>query len=73
MAIQRVGSGFIEVVDEDGLRNIVRIGSIQRLSDVDEMAEETYLTVAGKVLLVREPLEEFRDLLEGVGARPERP
>ena len=73
MAIQRVGSGFIEVVDEDGLRNIVRIGSIQRLSDVDEMAEETYLTVAGKVLLVREPLEEFRDLLEDVGARPERP
>ena len=56
--------GFIEVVDEDGLRNIVRIGSIQRISDVDELAEETYLTVAGKVLLVRTPLDEFRELLD---------
>ena len=59
--------GFIEVVDEDGLRNIVRIGSIQRISDVDELAEETYLTVAGKVLLVRTPLDEFRELLDQTG------
>jgi hypothetical protein len=65
MAIKRVGRDFLEVVDEDGLRNLVRINAIQRISDVDEMAEETYLTVASKVLLVRSPLDEFRKLIEG--------
>ena len=35
MAIERVGA-FIEVTDEDGMRNLVRIAAIQRVCDVDE-------------------------------------
>lgn len=62
MAIERIGA-FIEVIDEDGMRNIVRISAIQRACDVDEFREEAYLTVAGRIVLIRASLDEVRDVL----------
>jgi hypothetical protein len=62
MPIERYGA-FIEVIDEDGARNIVRIAAIQRACDVDEFKEEAYLTVAGRVILIRASLDEVRDIL----------
>jgi hypothetical protein len=68
MAIERVGH-FIEFLGEDGIRNLVRINAVQWLCDTDETAEETFLTVANKTILVRAPLDEVRDAIEG---EPER-
>jgi len=62
MPIERIGA-FIEVIDEDGMRNLVRITAIQRVCDVDEFREESYLTVAGRAILVRASLDEVRDVL----------
>jgi len=59
MPIERVGNHFIEVLDEDGLRNLVRINAIQQICDVDELREETYLTVASRTILVRTPLDGY--------------
>ena len=64
MTIEKVGSNYIEVLDEDGLRNLVRITAIQRIANVDEMSEEAYLFVAGRTILVRASLDEFRKLLD---------
>jgi hypothetical protein len=62
MAIERIGA-FIEVIDEDGMRNLVRITAIQRVCDVDEFKEESYLTVAGRPILIRASLDEVRKVL----------
>jgi hypothetical protein len=62
MAIERVGH-FIEFLGEDGVRNLVRINAVQWLCDTDETAEETFLTVANKTILVRAPLDELRDAI----------
>lgn len=62
MAIKRIGA-FIEVIDEDGMRNLVRIAAIQRVCDVDEFQEESYLTVAGRAILIRASLDEVRAAL----------
>lgn len=62
MPIERIGA-FIEVIDEDGMRNLVRVNAIQRVCDVDEMRQEAYLTVAGRVILIRASLDDIRDVL----------
>jgi len=62
MAIERIGA-FIEVIDDDGMHNLVRITAIQRVCDVDEFQAESYLTVAGRMILVRVSLDEVRELL----------
>jgi hypothetical protein len=62
MAIERVGH-FIEFLGEDGIRNLVRINAVQWLCDTDETAEETFLTVANKTILIRAPLDEVRDAI----------
>lgn len=64
MGIERVGRGFIEVQDEDGNRNIVRINAIQQACDVDELREEAFLTVSGRTILIRAPLDELKEVLE---------
>ena len=63
MTIEILGNGFIEVLDEDGMRNLVRLNSIQRICDVDEIRDESYLTVAGRTILVRAPLDELRQIV----------
>ncbi|WP_158811441.1 hypothetical protein [Beijerinckia sp. L45] len=62
MAIERVGQ-FIEFIGDDGIRNVVRVTAIQWLCDSDEIADETFMTVANKTILVRAPLTEVRDAL----------
>lgn len=63
MALERVGQ-FVEFRGDDGIRYLARISSVQLVSDVDEMAAETYLVVAGRTILVREPLDHFREVLQ---------
>jgi hypothetical protein len=72
MAIERVGYQFLELTDSEGRRNIVRIGSIQCISDSDEMHDECFLTVANRTFLVRAPLDEVRELLSGPAPSPTR-
>ena len=64
MGIERAGWHFIEVQDEDGNRSIVRIKAIQQASDVDELREEAYLSVASRTLLIRSSLDELKEVLE---------
>jgi hypothetical protein len=54
---------FIELVDDDGNRNLVRVAAIQSVCDVDQMQTEAYLTVAGRTILVRAPFDRIRDIL----------
>jgi hypothetical protein len=56
-------SQFVELTDEDGNRNLVRVAAIQRVCDVDEMQTEAYLTVAGRTILVRASFDEIREIL----------
>ena len=62
MAIERHGQ-FIQFRGEDGIRYVARISAVALVADVDEMAAEAYVTVAGRTILVRAPLDELRDAL----------
>jgi hypothetical protein len=72
MAIERHGQ-FIEFTGDHGLRHVVRVTAIQCISDSDEMANETHLTVANKTVLVPSPLDEVRDALMEDGYPKWRP
>jgi hypothetical protein len=54
---------FIEFSDDNGNRNLVRVASIQRVCDVDDLQTEAYLTVAGRMILVRASFDQIRDVL----------
>lgn len=69
MPIRRIGQAFIEVQDENGLRNIVRISAIQVAVDLDELREEILVTVGGRTIPVRASLDELRLILEEQAAR----
>lgn len=58
------GRGFIEVVDEEGLRNLIRVSAIQRVCDVDELREEAFILVAGRTIVIRASLDEVREVIE---------
>ena len=62
MSIERYGQ-IIEFRGEDGIRYVARITSVQLLADVDELAEEAYVTIAGRMILARSSLDEFREAL----------
>lgn len=64
MPIRRIGHAFIEVQDESGLRNIVRISAIQVAVDLDELREDILVTVGGRTIPVRASLDELRLILE---------
>ena len=59
MSIEQHGR-FLELVGEDGIRNLVRINAVQWLCDADESRQETFLTVANRTILVREPLDQIK-------------
>ena len=42
---------------------LARVSAIQLAVDVDEMAAETYVTVANRTILLRAPLDDLRDAL----------
>ena len=62
MGIERYGH-FLEFQDQDGIRYIARLSAVALVADVDEMAAEAYVTVAGRTILVRAPLDEVRAVL----------
>ena len=66
MSVERYGP-YIEFRGEDGIRYVARVTAVALVADVDEMAAESYVTVAGKCILVRTPLEEVREALLGDG------
>ena len=62
MTFERRGD-FVSFRGEDGIRYLARFNAIQLICDVDEMATESYVIVAGRTILVREPFEEIREIL----------
>ena len=65
MTLETVGRNFLELEDQDGVRIIVRISSIQMAADRDQFQDETMLIVAGRTIYVRVSLDEFRRVLMG--------
>lgn len=64
------GSGrWIEFEGENGIRHLCRITAIQMISDSDELQEESYVVIAGRMLLVREPLDDLRNELTYLDAQ----
>lgn len=59
MAVVRVGPHFLKMLDDEGRRVIVRMSAIQQACDYDECQRETFLTVAGRTIPVRIPLDEL--------------
>lgn len=60
---------FLEILGEDGCRHVVRVGSIQLLSDVDIMRDTTALVVAGRQIVVPTSLDEILDRVFNVSRR----
>lgn len=55
----RVAPHFIALVDEEGLRHVVRQGAILSLSDMDECQDATVAQLpGGRAVTIRAPLEE---------------
>ncbi|MBE7197410.1 hypothetical protein ACLBX9_20115 [Methylobacterium sp. A49B] len=70
-AVRRVGN-FLQVQDGDGCRHLLRVTSVQALSDTDLMRNETFITAAGRTIRVTQPLDEIVELVApGEGGMPE--
>lgn len=55
---RRVGP-FVLFADDDGLRHAIRLHGVLALSDADSVHDATTMLMpGGRVVLVREPLEE---------------
>jgi hypothetical protein len=61
-AVRRVGN-FLQVHDGDGCRHLLRVTSVQALSDTDLMRNETFITAAGRTIRVTQPLDEIVELV----------
>ncbi|SFF11995.1 hypothetical protein [Methylobacterium sp. 13MFTsu3.1M2] len=61
-AVRRVGN-FLQVQDGDGCRHLLRVTSVQALSDTDLMRNETFITAVGRTIRVTQPLDEIVDLV----------
>jgi hypothetical protein len=61
-AVRRVGN-FLQVQDGDGCRHLLRVTSVQALSDTDLMRNETFITAAGRTIRVPQPLDEIVPLI----------
>lgn len=56
---------FIELVSEEGCRHVVRVASIQLISDVDVLRDSTVIVVAGRPIVVPVKLDEILDMISG--------
>jgi len=54
---------YIEIVDEEGCRHLIRKNAIQWVSDTDPLQNETFITAAGRTICVRKPLEEVLEMI----------
>ncbi|SDA29868.1 hypothetical protein SAMN02799622_04575 [Methylobacterium sp. UNC378MF] len=61
-AVRRIGN-FLQVQDGDGCRHLLRVTSVQALSDTDLMRNETFITAAGRTIRVTQPLDEIVELV----------
>lgn len=61
-AVRRVGA-YLQVQDGDGCRHLLRISSVQAVSDTDLMRNETFITAAGRTIRVPQPLDEIVRLI----------
>lgn len=50
---------YLQVVDQDGTRHLIRISAIQLCSDADPCRDSTAVVVAGRTLIVPVPMDEF--------------
>ncbi|HJE22100.1 MAG TPA: hypothetical protein K8W01_00355 [Methylorubrum populi] len=61
-AVRRVGA-YLQVQDGDGCRHLLRVSSVQAVSDTDLMLNETFITAAGRTIRVPQPLDEIVPLI----------
>ena len=61
-AVRRVGA-YLQVQDGDGCRHLLRVSSVQAVSDTDLMRNETFITAAGRTIRVPQPLDEIVPLI----------
>lgn len=54
---------YLQVIDQDGTRHVIRIAAIQLCSDADPCRDSTAVVVAGRTLIVPLPLDEIVQLL----------
>lgn len=64
MRVERAG-GYLTVIDDRGCRHLIRIGSIQCLSDGDPCQDTTVVVVAGRPITVPVPLDTVLDTMTG--------
>lgn len=55
--------GFLMVRDDQGLRHAIKIGAVQLLSDADPCCDSTVVVVAGRALVVDQPLDQILALM----------
>ncbi|ABY28781.1 hypothetical protein [Methylorubrum extorquens] len=60
--VRRVGA-YLQVQDGDGCRHLLRVSSVQAVSDTDLMHNETFITAAGKTIRVPQALDEILPLI----------
>ena len=63
MSTTRRAGPFLEVIDEEGCRHLVRVTAVQLLSDTDVLQNETLITAAGRTIRVPHALDEIADLV----------
>lgn len=61
-AVRRIGA-YLQVRDGDGCRHLLRVSSVQAVSDTDLMHNETFITAAGRTIRVPQPLDEILPLI----------
>ena len=49
--------------DGDGCRHVLRVTSVQALSDTDLLRNETFITAAGRTIRVLQPLDAILGLI----------
>ena len=62
--VRRDGA-YLMVVDTDGRRCLIRITAIQFLVDGDALQDTTIIVVAGRLIVVAEPLEDVLSVIDG--------
>ncbi|MCP1558865.1 UNVERIFIED_ORG: hypothetical protein M2438_002955 [Methylobacterium sp. SuP10 SLI 274] len=60
--VRRIGA-YLQVQDGDGCRHLLRVSSVQAVSDTDLMHNETFITAAGKTIRVPQALDEILPLI----------
>lgn len=65
---ERIGS-FLVLVDSSGCRHLVRVGSVQLVSDTDPCQSDTTVVVAGRPLHIPLPLDEVAVWIGDGGGR----